>query len=236
MVRPDLVIFDCDGVLVDSEVLSCGTLATLMSVQGVLTTPQEALTRFLGRSTAAIAEDFTARTGRPLPADFLPTFRMLVAERMRCELTAIPGVAQVLADLTAAGVPFCLASSSERERIDLALTVTGLAPYFEGRVFNAAMVARGKPAPDLFLHAAAALGADPARCLVIEDSPAGVEAGLAAGMAVWGFIGGGHYPDKAAAAEMLAGAGVDRVLTSMAEFGANGGMIHGIERDREVTP
>lgn len=213
----DLVIFDCDGVLVDSEVLSCTSLAALLTEVGLPTRAEEAMERFLGRSVTAIAEDFQARLGRPLPEDFLPRFRADVMARMQRDLTAIPDIAEVLTALTARGQRFCVASSSERPRLDLALSLTGLAPFFENRVFNAAMVARGKPAPDLFLHAAQALNADPARCLVIEDSLAGIQAGKAAGMIVWGFTGGSHY-QNVAGAEMLAAAGADRLFKRMKEF------------------
>ncbi|MFD2264433.1 HAD family hydrolase [Lacibacterium aquatile] len=232
----DLVIFDCDGVLVDSEIISCASLAALLTLHGVPTSAGEAMERFLGRSVVAIAEDFETRAGRPLPADFLPTFREDVAARMRVELTAIPDIAKALTYLETAGVPFCLASSSERARIDLSLSVTGIADFFDGRIFNAAMVKHGKPAPDLFLLAAERMGADPSRCLVIEDSVAGVQAGKAAGMTVWGFIGGLHH-QGGKGAEVLAAAGADRVFNKMTDF-----TLHGIEptdgsqRDREVAP
>lgn len=215
--RFDLVIFDCDGVLVDSEVLSCAALAGLLTETGLPTSTDEVMERFLGRSVTAIGDDFSTRMGRPLPDDFLPRFQAEMMARMRRDLNAIPDIAAVLANLTAAGQAFCVASSSERPRLELALSLTGLAPFFENRVFNAAMVARGKPAPDLFLHAAQAFNADPARCLVIEDSLAGVQAGKAAGMVVWGFTGGSHHQDGASA-ERLAAAGADRLFSRMKEF------------------
>lgn len=213
----DLVIFDCDGVLVDSEVLSCTCLAALLTDTGLPSRTEEVMERFLGRSVTAIEQDYQNRIGRPLPSDFLPRFRADVMARMQQDLSAIPGILEVLTALTARGQRFCVASSSERPRLELALRVTGLAPFFANRVFNAAMVARGKPAPDLFLHAAHTLSADPARCLVIEDSPAGVQAGKAAGMVVWGFTGGSHYQNDSGA-EMLAAAGADRLFKRMKEF------------------
>lgn len=231
----DLVIFDCDGVLVDSEVISCASLAEQLTLFGVPTSREEAMARFLGRSTAAIAEDFRARTGTDLPADFLPRFRLDVAARMKRELAPIPDILGVLEGLQAARLPFCVASSSERPRLDLALTLTGLIGFFEDRIFNAAMVARGKPAPDLFLHAAQTLGADPARCLVIEDSPAGVLAGKAAGMAVWGFTGGSHQ--DSGAAERLVKAGADRLFNRMQEFDVpEFTRDYGQQRQRQVAP
>lgn len=232
----DLIIFDCDGVLVDSEVLSCTSLAAHLTAIGLPTTPTEAMQRFLGRSTAAIGADFLAQTGRPLPDDFLPRFRDDVAARMARDLVAIPDITAVLARLAAAGQAFCVASSSERPRLDLSLTLTGLIRFFEGRIFNAAMVARGKPAPDLFLHAAASLGAAPQRCLVVEDSPAGVAAGKAAGMTVWGFTGGSHHTHPSTA-ETLAQAGADRLFNRMMDFDLPElDAHHGQQRQRHVAP
>lgn len=231
----DLVIFDCDGVLVDSEVISCASLADQLTAAGLPTSHEEVMARFLGRSTAAIAEDFRARTGSELPEEFLPRFRLDVAERMRRELLPIPDIQGVLEGLRSLGLPFCVASSSERPRLDLALTLTGLIDFFDARIFNAAMVARGKPAPDLFLHAAQTLGADPARCLVIEDSPAGVLAGKAAGMTVWGFTGGSHQ--RAGSAETLVKAGADRLFNRMQEFDVpEFTRNHGQQRHRQVAP
>lgn len=230
-----LVIFDCDGVLVDSEIISCGSLAAVMTRHGLPTTQEQALERFLGRSTAAIGEDFARRTGRPLPDGFLDEFRGTVAEKMRQSLTAIPGIAEALSRLEAAAIPFCLASSSDRPRIELALEVTGLTRFFKGRIFNAAMVARSKPAPDLFLHAAAEMGFAPADCLVIEDSIAGIQAGRAAVMEVWGFTGGQHHV-PATAALALQAAGADHIFHSMAELTPQEiAQRHGRQRDRKIT-
>ena len=185
----DLVIFDCDGVLVDSEMLSAGVLMGMMTDEGFPLSEEAFRSDFLGRSFAAAALRARERFGRPLPDDFESRYRDRLFATLEAELKPMPGVAHVLAGLQ---VPFCLATSSSPRRLALSLRTTGLTRFFEERCFTASEVRRGKPAPDLFLHAAARVGADPARCLVIEDSELGVQAGLAAGMQVWHFTGGCH--------------------------------------------
>lgn len=186
---PGLVIFDCDGVLVDSELLSAGVLMGMMAEEGFPLTEEAFRSDFLGRSFSAAALRAKERFGRALPEDFEGRYRDRLFARLEADLRPMDGVAEVLAALT---VPFCLATSSSPRRLALSLRAAGLAPFFEGRCFTASEVPRGKPAPDLFLHAAARLGVAPAQCLVIEDSELGVRAGLAAGMAVWHFTGGCH--------------------------------------------
>jgi HAD superfamily hydrolase (TIGR01509 family) len=186
---PQLVIFDCDGVLVDSEMLSAGVLMGMMADEGFPLSEEAFRSDFLGRSFAAAALRARERFGRPLPDDFESRYRDRLFAKLEAELRPMPGVTDVLAGLQ---VPFCLATSSSPRRLALSLRTTGLTRFFEGRCFTASEVPRGKPAPDLFLHAAARMGADPARCLVIEDSELGVRAGLAAGMQVWHFAGGCH--------------------------------------------
>jgi HAD superfamily hydrolase (TIGR01509 family) len=185
----DLVIFDCDGVLVDSEMLSAGVLMAMMAEEGFPLSEEAFRSDFLGRSFSAAALRARERFGRPLPEDFEGRYRDRLFARLAAELKPMAGVAQVLAALS---VPFCLATSSSPRRLALSLQSAGLASFFEGRCFTASQVQRGKPAPDLFLFAAAQMGAAPARCLVIEDSELGVRAGLAAGMTVWHFAGGCH--------------------------------------------
>ena len=185
----DLVIFDCDGVLVDSEMLSAGVLMGMMAEEGFPLSEEAFRSDFLGRSFAAAALRAKERFGRPLPEDFESRYRDRLFGRLEAELKPMAGVAPVLASLTG---PFCLATSSSPRRLALSLKAAGLTPYFEGRCFTASQVQRGKPAPDLFLHAAAEMRATPERCLVIEDSELGVRAGLAAGMTVWHFGGGCH--------------------------------------------
>lgn len=186
---PQLIIFDCDGVLVDSEMLSAGVLMAMMTEEGLPLSEDAFRADFLGRSFAAAALRAKERFGRPLPEDFEGRYRDRLFATLEAELKPMAGVADVLSQLR---VPFCLATSSSPRRLALSLRASGLAQFFDGRSFTASQVQRGKPAPDLFLHAAAAMGAAPAHCLVIEDSELGVRAGLAAGMEVWHFAGGCH--------------------------------------------
>ena len=180
----DLVIFDNDGVLVDSEGHAGAVLSGLLSELGLPTTPEESFAQYLGSSLATIRTRAEERLGRPLPLEFEAWYHDRLFELFRTSLQPVPGVTAVLDGLD---VPTCVASSGTHERIRLALTATGLLERFDGRIFSASDVARGKPAPDLFLHAARVLGADPARCAVIEDSRVGIEAANAAGMTAFGF-------------------------------------------------
>ncbi|QOZ54014.1 HAD family hydrolase [Bradyrhizobium sp. CCBAU 53338] len=211
--RPDMIIFDCDGVLVDSELLSCRCLSEVLAEFGFQLSVEQALGLFLGRSTKAI-EQYYRDLGQALPDDFLPRLKASVLERFAGALQPIPGVAAVLSGLE---TPRCVASSSDLDRVSLSLDVTGLAPHFGDRLYTAQMVRHGKPAPDLFLHAAGKMQADPARTLVIEDSVSGVQAAKAAGMMVWGFVGGGHYRARDGRA-ILSAAGADRVFAQMSDF------------------
>ncbi|MFE5333454.1 HAD family hydrolase [Embleya sp. NPDC056575] len=185
--RPELVLFDNDGVLVDSEPIANRVLAALLTELGVPTAYEDSLRDYLGGTMARVHTIVRERDGVTLPEDFDHVYHERVFAGFRAELEAVPGVVEVLAALDAAGVPYCLASSGTHERIRLALTRTGLIGRFpESVIFSSQDVARGKPAPDLFLHAAATMGVDPARCVVVEDSPLGVEAARAAGMTVYG--------------------------------------------------
>lgn len=213
-VRYELVIFDCDGVLVDSELLSCQCLAEMLSRHGVVTDREDAMRRFLGRSASAVADHFLATTGRPLPPSFADELQAALTDVFRADLQVFPWVREFLA--TYDGV-YCLASSSHPERLAMTLSVTGLDRYFTGRAFTAAMVRHGKPAPDLFQFAARKMSAKPKNILVIEDSVNGVLAGKAAGMTVWGFVGGSHHKDGAGAAR-LTEAGADRIFHSFEEL------------------
>ncbi|MFD1913678.1 HAD family hydrolase [Halodurantibacterium flavum] len=189
MARPALVIFDCDGVLVDSEPIAMRVLLETLCEAGLTLDPALGYTRFLGRSLASTIAILDQEFGLALGPRHLDGMRERLYAAFRKDLRPVPGIAGVLAGLR---LPFCVASSSQPERIRLSLELTRLSPYFEGRMFSATMVERGKPAPDLFLHAAAAMGAAPPDCLVIEDSPAGLVAAQAAGMRAVGFVGGGH--------------------------------------------
>lgn len=184
-----LIVFDCDGVLVDSEMIAVDVLARWIEGQGGTVDRIDLFTRVLGRSAAQVNDEIRRRWGIAVRPEDEDEMQERLFERFRRELVAMPGIHRLLERLS---VPYCLASSSAPRRIRLALAATGLADDFEGRIFSATMVARGKPAPDLFLHAARTMGADPSDCLVVEDSPAGIEAARRAGMAVVGFTGGGH--------------------------------------------
>lgn len=184
-----LLIFDCDGVLVDSEPVSIAVLIDMVAHQGVHISEEEAYQRFLGRSVASMTTTLWEEYGIETDIDFLEHMRSVLFQRFREELKAINGIAETLDQLS---VTRCVASSSQPERIRYSLGLTGLLEKFEPNIFSATMVKNGKPAPDLFLHAAEKMQADPADCIVIEDSPAGIAAAKAAGMRVFAFTGGTH--------------------------------------------
>jgi HAD superfamily hydrolase (TIGR01509 family) len=196
-----LVIFDCDGVLVDSEPIALRLLLGMLGQAGLAMDPETANTRFLGRSLASTRSMLAEEFGLMLDDAALEDMRRRLHAAFRAELRPISGVAEVLAGLKQA---FCVASSSQPERIALSLRITGLWPHFEGRMFSATMVARGKPAPDLFLYAAERMGYAPSDCLVVEDSPAGIAAAKAAGMRVVAFTGGSHAATDAHRAAIAA--------------------------------
>ncbi|MDQ1009165.1 HAD superfamily hydrolase (TIGR01509 family) [Streptomyces sp. V4I23] len=186
--RYDLVIFDNDGVLVDSEPLSNTILAGYLTELGHPTSYEDSLRDFMGAAVHRVHDLVRERTGQALPADFDETLHARVFAAFERELAAVDGVTDVLEKLTADGVPYCVASSGSHERIRVGQRTTGLDRWFtDGIVFSAQDVGRGKPAPDLFLHAAARMGVTPERCVVVEDSRLGVQAALAAGMDVYGF-------------------------------------------------
>ncbi len=212
----DLVIFDCDGVLIDSEALACKCLAELLQRHGIDVALEAVFERFLGRSISAVASHFQA-LGRAMPDGFPAELRGLVRKSFADSLHAMADVERVLRSLD---IAYCVASSSDLERVNFSLELTGLSALFAGRVFTAQMVQSGKPAPDLFLYAAASMAAEPARTLVIEDSVSGVQAGKAAGMTVWGFVGGSHYASRDGRA-LLAAAGADQVFDRMADLRFN---------------
>jgi len=186
--RYELVIFDNDGVLVDSEPLANRILAGYLTELGHPTTYEESVHDFMGSALHRVHDVVLRRTGRHLPAEFDDVYHARVFAAFERELTAVAGIAEVLEKLSADGVRFCVASSGSHRRIRLALRMTGLDRFFpEQHIFSAEDVGRGKPAPDLFLHAAAAMEVAPGRCAVVEDSPLGVRAAVAAGMDVYGF-------------------------------------------------
>ncbi|MDW8810988.1 HAD family hydrolase [Streptomyces scabiei] len=186
--RYDLVIFDNDGVLVDSEPISNRLLAEYLTELGHPTSYEDSIRDYMGSAMHRIHELVLERTGEKLPEDFDDVFHQRVFAGFERDLEPVPGVVAVLEKLVADGVPYCVASSGSHERIRVGHRTTGLERWFgEGLVFSAQDVGRGKPAPDLFLHAAERMGAAPQRCAVVEDSPLGVRAGLAAGMDVYGY-------------------------------------------------
>lgn len=189
MDRVDLVIFDCDGVLIDSEVISARMLIAELQGYGVEMTMEFVSRNFLGRSYPVVLKEVRERFGVALPERFEADYRGRLLAAFARELKIVAGVVEVIAALD---VPFCVATSSSPERVAHSLALVGLTETFGSRVYTASRVARSKPAPDLFLFVAAEFGVEPARCLVIEDSLNGVRAGLAAGMQVWRFVGGSH--------------------------------------------
>lgn len=189
MTDPELIIFDCDGVLIDSEVISARQLIAELQGYGVDMDMAFVSRHFLGRSYPVVLAEVRDRWGVALPDRFEADYRARLLAAFARDLQVMPGVIDTLASLR---LPYCLATSSSPERLRRSLDITGLAPWFDGCAFTASEVGRGKPAPDLFLHAAARMGAAPAACVVIEDSLNGLRAGLAAGMQVWRFTGGSH--------------------------------------------
>lgn len=184
----DLVIFDCDGVLVDSEPISNRELAAFLTELGHPTTFEESIRDYMGGAMHRVHDTVLARSGTPLPANFDDLFHERVFARFREELQPVPGVEPVIDWLEGLGVRSCVASSGSHERIRMTLGKTGLLPRFpHSAIFSADDVGHGKPAPDLFLHAASSMAVEPSRCAVIEDSPLGIQAALAAGIHVFGF-------------------------------------------------
>ena len=185
--RFDLVLFDCDGVLVDSERLAVRVDVQVLASLGWHLTQAEVVERFVGKSDAHMKREVEAHLGRSLPVGWDHAFRDVYLETFRRELRPVDGVVEALDRIA---VTACVASSGSHEKMRFTLGLTGLLDRFAGRIFSATEVANGKPAPDLFLHAAARMGADPSRCAVVEDSRFGVAAARAAGMASFGYAGG----------------------------------------------
>ncbi|WP_120054355.1 HAD family hydrolase [Streptomyces griseorubiginosus] len=186
--RYDLVIFDNDGVLVDSEPISNRHLAAYLTELGHTTSYEDSIRDYMGSAMHRIHELVLERSGERLPADFDDVFHARVFAAFERELEAVAGVAGVLEKLVADGVPYCVASSGSHARIRVGHRAAGLDRWFEdARIFSSEDVGRGKPAPDLFLYAAERMGVEPGRCVVVEDSPLGVQAANAAGMDVYGF-------------------------------------------------
>ena len=209
---PGLLIFDCDGVLVDSERIDARIRSECFQAAGFIVTMEDLLAN-PGTSRAGLAEMILQRFGRPIPEGFMEATRAKILSVFTDELRAIDGVAHLLDSLS---MPICVASNSHPDRIRHSLEVTGLWQFFDPHVFSASMVNRAKPAPDLFLFAAQRLNTAPGDCLVVEDSVNGVMAARAAGMEVLGFFGGSHC--QAEHADRLLSAGCTRVFARMGEI------------------
>ncbi len=209
-----LLIFDCDGVLVDSERLACQVDAEVLTGLGFPYRAEAIASRFVGVSLKDMVRQIEAEQGRPLPSDFGAQITNALLARFEDALEPIPGVRDAILAL-----PYrrCVASSSMPDRIALSLRATGLSDLFDF-IFSSVEVKRGKPAPDLFLHAAARMGVPSDACIVIEDSVFGVQAARAARMSVIGFTGGGHCGP--AHADTLVKAGATTVIAHMRELPA----------------
>lgn len=214
----DAILFDCDGVLVDSETITNTVLCTMLNESGWPISAEECMRTFIGRTVRSETARIEAHTGRPLTDEWMAAFYERRNDQLRAQLVAIDGaLASVQAVHAQLDGRIAVASGADRFKVEMQLTQVGMAPYFTGRVFSGHETPRSKPFPDVYLAAAAALGVAPERCLVIEDSVPGIQAGLAAGATVWGYC-----PDPVlfATPQMLQEAGVARIMRSMNELPA----------------
>ena len=211
MSATQLVIFDWDGVLVDSEPVANRTLAHMLRELGLDLTQEQIFESFVGYSLPHVLRVIESMLGRAPPPDFLRDLQARTFAAFKAELHAMPGIEAALDALDAAGLRYCVASSGDHEKMRTTLGITGLFPRFAGRIFSVTQVARGKPEPDIYVFAAAQMGVQPANCLVVEDTPPGVKAGVAAGMTVFGFCA--FTP-----AEKLRAAGAHRTFDRMLEL------------------
>lgn len=214
----DAILFDCDGVLVDSETITNTVLCTMLNESGWPISAEECMRTFLGRTVRSETARIETHTGRPLTDEWMAAFYERRNDQLRAQLVAIDGaLASVQAVHAQLDGRIAVASGADRFKVEMQLTQVGMAPYFAGRVFSGHETPRSKPFPDVYLAAAAALGVAPERCLVIEDSVPGIQAGLAAGATVWGYC-----PDPVlfATPQMLQDAGVARIMRSMSELPA----------------
>lgn len=204
----DLIIFDCDGVLVDSERITCTVLRDMLNELGAQVSLQEVFDTFVGKATSQDTALITQLLGHPPPDDFVAHFRRQTRTALGELVTPVAGVPHMLPRLT---TPYCVASSGAHDKMRLTLGTTGLLEHFEGRIFSVMDVPHPKPSPDVFQLAARTLDTDPEACAVIEDSPTGVRAGVAAGMRVFGFAA--HTPRQ-----RLEEAGAHHVFTDMQQL------------------
>ena len=194
MRRFDLVIFDCDGVLIDSEPIANVVFSRQLATVGIRMSPEEVMRTFVGRSRDNCIAMAGEMHGVRMPADFAQRWDDALHEALAREVKPVEGVPELLRSLT---IPYCVASNGEPMHMQLGLTAAGLMPFVEGRLFSAKNVANPKPAPDVYLHAARAMGAEPSRCAVVEDTATGVKAGVAAGMTVFGYVAGPQSDEAA---------------------------------------
>ena len=220
MTKPQAVIFDLDGCLVDSEPLSLASLATEMRAAGIpWATFEEVRDRYLGVSSDYVYRDIADYLGRPCPPDLGERFNRRLFKAYETDLRPIPSMISLLDAVQAAGIATCIASGGSPERIALTLALTGLTDRFGKRTFSGEQVAHGKPAPDLVLLAARTLGVSPETCVVIEDSPHGVQGARAAGMRAFGYSGGNHLDGvREAHGERLRAAGAELVSDNAADL------------------
>ncbi|MGY0559106.1 HAD family hydrolase [Lysobacter sp. A421] len=200
-----LIIFDCDGVLVDSERITNQVFVDMLNELGLPLTLEDMFEQFVGHSMNQCLDKITSMLGKPPSADFLPAYRARTKNALESGLLPVPGIEDALDKLA---LPTCVASSGDHEKMRTTLGITGLWRRFEGRIFSVTEVANPKPAPDIFLHAANELNVSPANCVVVEDTPTGVAAAVAAGMTVLGYCG-------LTPAHRLQAAGAHHVFDSM---------------------
>lgn len=213
MEEVQLIVFDCDGVLIDSEILVCTLVSEELTRLGYPITPQEVVRQYAGRPEREILADIAERWGRPVPPAYKEAMTRRIHHAYTTELQAIPGVRETLGQIT---LPICVASSTAPPKLKLGLNFVGLYDFFAPNVVSASYVAHGKPAADVFVYAAGWMRTPVHHCLVIEDSLPGVRAAVAAGMRVFGFTGGSHCTPQHGPALLAAGA--ERVFGNMSEL------------------
>lgn len=204
----ELVIFDCDGVLVDSERITNQVFAQMLNEIGIPVTLEDMFVHFVGRSMDQCLALISDLLKHEPPDDFVEVYRMRTKAALESSLTAVPGIEAALNEIE---LPYCVASSGDHDKMRTTLGIVGLLPRFEGKLFSVTEVERGKPAPDIFLHAARKCNIEPSACLVIEDTTTGVSAGIAAGMTVYGY-------SALTPASLLVDAGAHRVFDNMLEL------------------
>ena len=210
MRRFDLVIFDCDGVLIDSEPIANAVFSEMLATVGITMSPADVMRTFVGRSRDTCIEMAGRMRGGALPADFAQRWDDAFHVVLERDVKPVEGIPELLRSLK---IPYCVASNGEPTHMEKGLEAAGLMPLVKGRLFSAKLVAHPKPAPDIYLHAASAMGAKASRCAVVEDTPTGVKAAIAAGMSVFGYVGG---PQSDAATRRELGAHPFRRMSELA--------------------